>query len=497
MANFLASLLSSIARANDALNGIIWGLPTLALIMGVGVVMSFGTGFFQFRHMFHVLDSTIISALRRRAKAETVAGGKSISQLQAVSGALAATIGTGNIAGVATAIMMGGPGAILWMWVSAILGMMTIYSENVLGIYYRKKNDAGEWAGGPMYYIEEGLSEMRGFRRIARPLAMAFALCCTLASFGIGNMTQVNTISTTLQSSFAIPPAVSGVLLAIAAQFVLIGGISRIGAVAEKMVPFMAGGYVLLTVIILFSNYKEIPHIFSSIIGNAFGVNAITGGISGVMVKQAMTMGFKRGVFSNEAGMGSSVIISCASDVKEPAVQGMWGIFQVFVDTIVICSLTAFALLSTDVIGKIGPGGVPIQGAPLVAEAFSTVFGDAAGGLLAVAVLFFAFATVIGWSYFGEKSVEYLLGSRAVMPYKIIFVLFIVVGALLEMELVWDISDTLNGLMAIPNLIALLLMAKMVMKITDNYSRRKFGGEKSLKPMLSAYDSGQEQSKDV
>ncbi len=470
-------------------------MPTLALIMGVGVIMSLGTGFFQFRRMFHVLESTIISALRRKTRAETASKGKSISQLQAVSGALAATIGTGNIAGVATAIMMGGPGAMFWMWVSALTGMMTIYAENVLGIYYRKRNEAGEWAGGPMYYIEEGLSGMRGLKRIAKPLAMAFALCCTLASFGIGNMTQVNTISTTLESSFAIPPAVTGIVLAIIAQLVILGGISRIGAVAEKMVPFMAGGYMLLTLIILFSNYREIPHIFSSIISNAFGVNAITGGISGVMVKQAVTMGFKRGVFSNEAGLGSSVIINCASDVKEPAVQGMWGIFQVFVDTIVICSLTAFALLSTGVVGRTGPGGVPIQGAALVAEAFSTVFSNAAGGLLAVAVLFFAFATVIGWSYFGEKSVEYLLGSRAVMPYKIIFVLFIVVGALLEMDLVWDISDTLNGMMAIPNLIALLLMAKVVIKITDNYSRRKFGGENTLKPMLSAYEAEQDECK--
>ena len=335
-----------ITSVNSAVNGVVWGIPMLILIISTGIYMTVRTGFFQITKIKHWANETFLAIFKKRSVTKTNEK-KAISQFQALSTALAATIGTGNIAGVATAIAVGGPGAVFWMWLSAFFGMMTNYSENVLGIFYRKKNDHGEWSGGAMYYINEGLKDRKGFKHIAKPLAVLFSIFCVLASFGIGNMTQVNSISSAMKSNFNIPTVVTGIVLAVIAALVIVGGIKRIASVTEKLVPFMALFYIIGCLIIFFSNFHQIPYVFSSIFSNAFNFGAIAGGIGGYIIKRAVTMGFKRGVFSNEAGLGSSVMVHSASDVKEPVVQGMWGIFEVFFDTIIVCTLTSFVILSS------------------------------------------------------------------------------------------------------------------------------------------------------
>ena len=585
-----------ITSVNSAVNGVVWGIPMLVLIISTGIYMTVRTGFFQITKIKHWANETFLAIFKKRSVTKTKEK-KAISQFQALSTALAATIGTGNIAGVATAIAVGGPGAVFWMWLSAFFGMMTNYSENVLGIFYRKKNDHGEWSGGAMYYINEGLKDRKGFRHIAKPLAVLFSIFCVLASFGIGNMTQVNSISSAMKSNFNIPTIVTGIALAVIAALVIVGGIKRIASVTEKLVPFMALFYIIGCLIIFFSNFHQIPYVFSSIFSNAFNFGAIAGGVGGYIIKRAVTMGFKRGVFSNEAGLGSSVMVHSASDVKEPVVQGMWGIFEVFFDTIIVCTLTSFVILSSPaesktfneamqsisteaqyfeihtasdgsvvnliddnvnalyktapenaaegtyteyaaktvygqdltvkllnadaasgesdftyanvmeirgVQGKNADGtlmtdenGNPVitsvkiaevNGVPLVTYAFSLRLGSLAGKILAVAILLFAFSTVLGWSFYGTKALEYLFGTKATIVYKVIFVLFVIVGCTMNLSLAWDIADTLNGLMAVPNLIGVLLLSATVVRITGNYIRRKIKKTSpDEKPMLSVY----------
>lgn len=591
------SFVSGVEAVNNAVNGFVWGIPMLVLLIGTGVYMTIRTKFFQVSHAKKVTDSTILAVFKKKSVTKTK-DKKAISQFQALTTALAATIGTGNIAGVATAIAIGGPGAVFWMWVSAFFGMMTNYSENVLGIYFRRKNKDGEWSGGPMYYLQDGLKEKKGLSAIAKPLAVLFAVFCILASFGIGNMTQVNSISGAMTTNFNIPTLVTGIVLAIIAALVIVGGIKRIGQVTEKLVPFMAIAYVVGALIIFFMNIDQIPYVFGSIFKDAFNFTAIGGGVGGYIVMRAITMGFKRGVFSNEAGLGSSVMVHSASDVKEPVKQGMWGIFEVFFDTIIVCTLTAFVLLSSSsnamtmdeafknittdttyfqisdtsdydgevnlidadynmvfspesdsngntfvqttgsgqklsIYGKdyylpeiktqatgegdyiytnimsvkanpktdsdgnaiLDENGNPeilslnfnkVEGVSLVTYAFSLRFGNIAGQFLTIAILLFAFSTVLGWSYYGTKSVEFLFGTKATIIYKVVFVLFIVVGATMSLQLAWDISDTLNGLMAIPNLIGVLALSGTVIAITKNWVKRELKGEK-LKPMLSKF----------
>lgn len=461
---------------NSKIHGLVWGTPMLVLILGTGIYMSIRTGFFQLARVKLVFHQTLFAIFKKKSVTRTK-DKKSITQFQALSTALAATIGTGNIAGVATAISMGGPGAVFWMWVSAFFGMMTSYAENVLGIYFRRKNAKGEWSGGPMYYLEHGVG--------SKTLAVLFAVFCALASFGIGNMTQVNSISSALHESFGVPVLITGVVLAVFVALIVVGGIKRIGQTTEKLVPFMALVYIIGAVVIIMLNIQAVPGVFKMIFQDAFGLNAVAGGISGAAIKHTVTMGLKRGVFSNEAGLGSAVMVNSASNVKEPAVQGMWGILEVFIDTIVVCTLTALVILSTNVVGTLGASGIPLEGVPLVSAAFSHGFGSLAGKFVSIAILLFAFSTVLGWSYYGEKAVEYLLGSRAVIGYKILFVLMIVVGATMNLNLVWSIADTLNGLMAIPNLIGVLLLSGLVLKITNNYIGRHLKG-KNERPALSA-----------
>lgn len=549
--------INTVTNINDAVNNVVWGIPMLVLIIATGIYLTIRTKFFQVHRIKHIFDNTLFAIFKKKDVTASK-DKKSISQFQALTTALAATIGTGNIAGVATAITIGGPGAVFWMWVSAFFGMMTAYSENVLGIYYRRKNTKGEWSGGAMYYLRDGLNN-----KVGHILAVLFALFCILASLGIGNMTQINSISSALYDTFNLPAAITGLVLAVITALVVVGGIKRIGRVTEILVPFMALAYIIGAVIIVCMNIGNVPSVLVSIFKGAFGFKAAAGGIVGAAIRQAITMGFKRGVFSNEAGLGSSVMANCASDVKEPVVQGMWGIFEVFADTIVVCTLTALVILSSGVVKpldittenigiitvtdaevdkanlynydiekveytdelvkSIDPDtqvlvaldendriagvlntdtdviislddkpysetyGMQLEGVPFVSTAFSHGFGSFAGVFVAIAITLFAFSTVLGWSFYGTKACEYLFGTKSTIVYKVIFVLFVAVGALISLDLAWDIADTLNGLMALPNLIGVLALSGTVFAITRNYLKRKIKGDDSIQPMLSIH----------
>ena len=456
----MQSLVAWIETANGAVNSFAWGPPMLALLLLTGIYMTVRTGFFQVTRFRHVLDNTILAIFKDRKVVRTK-DKTAISQFQALSTALAATIGTGNIVGVATAIVAGGPGAVFWMWVSAFFGMMTNYSENVLGIFYRKKNEKGEWAGGPMMYLEKGLH--------AKWLAVIFSVFCLVASFGIGNIAQINSISTALYASLHIPTWVTGLLVASLVAIVILGGIKRIASVTEKIVPFMALVYIVGALAIILINFRGIPHAFSQIFAGAFSMKAVGGGVFGFVMAQAIRYGLARGVFSNEAGLGSSVMVHSSSDVKEPVRQGIWGIFEVFVDTIVVCTLTALVILTTGV-----PLDGTLQGAELTMAAYSHGFGAAGGVFTSVAILLFAFSTILGWSFYGQRAAEYLGGLKIVPVYKLVFVIVVLIGAMSSVQLVWDLSDTFNGLMALPNLIGVLGLSPVVIKITKNYLDRTF-----------------------
>ena len=475
-----------IESINSAINNIVWGVPMLVLMGVVGVLMTVLTKFFQITKIRHWFKNTIGSIFADKNITKHTED-KSISQFQSLCTALAATVGTGNIVGVAGAIATGGPGAVFWMWVIAFFGMMTNYSENVLGIYYRRKNKKGEWAGGAMYYLKDGLGSKQGCKQIGAILAVLFSVFCFLASFGIGNMTQVNSISGNLKAAFRIPTYVTGILIMILAGLVILGGLKRIAAVTEKIVPFMVLLYMVGTIVILIMNFGQIGMVFGAIFKGAFGLKAAAGGIVGAGLKQAVVMGMKRGVFSNEAGLGSSVMVHSSSNVKEPVRQGMWGIFEVFADTMVVCTLTAFAVLSSGYVdlstGKVVDG---IESSALVSSAFGAAYGQIGSAFIAIAIMLFAFSTVLGWSHYGSTACEYLFGLKATMVYKVIFVVATFGGAVMGENLAWDIADTLNGLMAVPNLIGVLVLSGTVAAITKNYVNRTFKGS-GEEPMLSAF----------
>ena len=474
-----------IEKINSAVNNFVWGIPVLSLLIFTGVLMTILTKGFQFSHIGHWLKGTIGSVFKKDVSGKNKDKG-SISQFQALCTALAATVGVGNIAGVATAIVVGGPGAIFWMWIAAIFGTMTNFSENVLGIYYRRKNVKGEWAGGAMYYLSQGVSKKKGFKHIGKILAILFSCFAILASFGIGNMTQINTIALNMKSAFSVPTIVSGIGLMILAGLVIMGGIKRIASVTEKIVPTMVVLYLVGAIVIIFANFSRIGAAFESIFAFAFGLRAVGGAAVGVAVRAAITMGFKRGVFSNEAGLGSSVMVHSASNVKEPVRQGMWGIFEVVADTLIVCTLTALVILTSGLIDlQTGTMLTDAEGSVLVSNAFENVFGIAGSAFIAIAILLFAFSTVLGWSYYGTKAWEFLFGTKSTMIYKTVFVLFILVGATMSLGLVWDISDTFNGLMALPNLIGVIILSPVVLKITSNYVKRKFKKE-NIEPMLNS-----------
>lgn len=465
-------MIEIIKKINGKINSLVWGKPMLILIIAVGVYFTIRTGFFQFTRIKSVYKYTFGSIFGKKGRNES----RGISQFQALSTALAATIGTGSIAGVATAITLGGAGAVFWMWVSSVVGMMTIYAENVLGIYYRKYDSKNGWKGGAMYYIEHGLK--------AKWLAVIFAVLCVFASFGMGNMVQSNSISDSLRATYLVSPQITGIIMSVLAGCVILGGIKRIGSFSEKLIPFISVIYIAGCLFVIIANASSLPKVLSDIFSQALGLGAVTGGITGAVVKQAVSMGIKRGVFSNEAGLGSSVAVQSASDVKEPVVAGMWGMIEIFVDTIVVCTLTAFVILTSGVMD----GANELDGSALVIGAFGKVMGGFAGHLVTFFIVVFAFATIIGWEYIGEKAVQYIFGEHSIIPYRIIFVGFVYIGSVMELRLAWDISDTLNGMMAIPNLIALVLLSPVVIAITKNFKDRMEKGKK-IKPMLSDSDS--------
>ncbi len=481
--------LQVVSDVNGAVNNVVWGVPALVLLAFVGVLMTVLTKVFQVSHIGHWFKKTI-GAVFSDKRVTTHTKDRSISQFQSLCTALAATVGTGNIVGVSGAILMGGPGAVFWMWVMAFLGMMTNYSENVLGIYYRRKNSKGEWSGGAMYYLRDGLGSRKGCGMIGKVLAGLFAFFCLVASFGIGNMTQVNAISGNMESVFGLPTWVTGAVIMILVALVVVGGLKRIAAVTEKIVPFMVILYMLGTIAIFFINITQIGAVFTSIFKSAFGLEAAAGGVVGYGLKLAIEWGMKRGVFSNEAGLGSSVMVHSNSNVREPVKQGMWGIFEVFADTIVVCTLTAFAVLSSGLIdlntGKLTDAFSTLTKNNLVATVFEQKFGMIGSGFIAVSIALFAFSTVLGWSHYGTKACEYLLGEKRTIPYRVLFVLLVFGGAVMGDNLAWDLADTFNGLMMIPNLIGVIVLSGEVMKITRNYVNRNLRGVNE-KPLYSAF----------
>ena len=497
---YASVFLDRVTQINDTVNTFVWVTLGLALLIGTGILMTLSTKFFQVFRFGHWMKETIGKLFTKKVSGHT--GDKSsISQFQALCTALAATVGVGNIAGVAAAIALGGPGAIFWMWVAAFFGMMTNFSENVLGIFYRRKVD-GEWSGGAMYYLRDGLGKKKGCKWIGKILAVLFACFAVLASFGIGNMGQVNKIVSNLISAFDIPAlsntmvadgvslyaVIIGGLLMILTGLIVIGGLQRIANVAEKIVPVMIVLFIVGSLVIIGVNFDRIDDAFGAIFSSAFCGKAAWGGAVGVTLRQVITWGFKRGVFSNEAGLGSSVMVHSSSNVKEPVRQGMWGIFEVFTDTMVICTMTALVILTGGLVDL--SSGVLAEGvtdATLVASTFRGVFGVAGEMFVALAILLFAFTTVLGWSQYGSKAVEYLGGKRAKQVYKVVFVLLIMSGAVMTSSLAWDISDTFNGLMMIPNLIGVIVLSGQVRKITKNYIDRKIKN-KNVAPMLS-YDA--------
>lgn len=488
--------IEQITKTNDAVNTWIWTDFGLYLLLAAGLVMTLVTGVFQITHLRHWWKHTIASVFKKDNTSTKKTDKKSISQFQALCTALAATVGTGNIAGVAAAICIGGPGAVLWMWIAAFLGMMTNFSENVLGIFFRRKNKYGEWSGGAMYYLKDGVGKMKGLKLPATILAVLFAIFAILASFGIGNMGQVNKITLNMESAFFsnvkwtvgginMINLIIGLVLLTLGALIIIGGLQRIAAVAERIVPFMAVAYIVLGLVVVGLHYDLIIPAIKSIFTHAFGVEALAGGIAGAALKLVIVQGCKRGVFSNEAGLGSSVMVHSSSNVKEPVRQGMWGIFEVFFDTMIVCTMTALIALTSGMINlETGVVNEGVSDATLISKAFGGVYGQAGEWFVAIAMLLFAFTTVLGWSQYGSKAVEYLFGVKGVKVYKVIFVLMIVSGAVMTSSLAWDISDTFNGLMMVPNLIAVLLLSPLVFKITRNYIDRKIKG-KDVKPMYS------------
>ncbi len=497
-------MLDKIAEINGSINGVVWGVFGLVLLIGTGIIVTLCTKVFQVSHIGHWWKETIGSLFKKDVIGHTKEKG-TISPFQALCTALAATVGTGNIAGVAAAIAIGGAGAVFWMWVAAFFGMMTNYSENVLGIYFRRKNVNDEWSGGAMYYLRDGLGAKKGCKWIGKVLAVLFCIFTMLASFGIGSMGQVNKIVANVAAAFDVRALssinvlgdislyniiIGAVIMALTALITL-GGLKRIANVAEKIVPFMVVLFVAGSLIIIGINYDAIIPAFKAIFVNAFKPESfVGGGIGGVII--AMTNGFKRGVFSNEAGLGSSVMVHSNSSIKEPVKQGMWGIFEVFADTMVVCTMTALVVLTSGgleggvfnvVTGEIAGG---LTDATLVGGAFNQVFswGNIGQRFVAIAMFLFAFTTVLGWSHYGSKAWEYLFGAKTTFIFRIIHVITVIFGAVLTSSLAWDISDTFNGLMMVPNLIGVLVLCPLVMKITKNYVDRKLK-KKDVEPVLS------------
>ena len=461
-------MLATIESINNVVNNFIWGVPAMICIVGVGLLLSIRTGFLQIRKFPYAMKVTIGRMLKKREASDGA-----LTPFQAVCTALAATVGTGNIAGVAGAIAIGGPGAVFWMWISALLGMCTKFSEVTLAVHFREKNADGDLVGGPMYYIKNGLKKQWHW------LAYLFAAFGVLTVFGTGNATQVNTITTAIDSALYNYGVISeqnvstlnlviGIILAVLIGLILLGGIKRIGQVAEKLVPFMAVIYIILAIGVVILNYRNIPTVFASIFKGAFSPASVTGGAVGSFF-MSMKKGVSRGIFSNEAGLGTGSIAHACADTRKPVKQGFFGIFEVFVDTIVICTLTALVILCSGV--PVGYGDA--AGAELTILGFTSTYGSWVSIFTAIAMCCFAFSTIIGWGLYGTRCVEFLLGTRANRPFMILYALVAIVGATMELGLMWNIAETFNGLMVIPNLIAVFLLSGVVVRLVKEYFDRE------------------------
>ena len=453
-------MIETIAAVNQAVNSFIWGIPAMVCIIGVGLLLSVRTGFLQIRKFPYAIRTTVGRMFRKRDASDGA-----MTPFQAVCTALAGTVGTGNIAGVAGAIAIGGPGAVFWMWCSALLGMCTKFAEVTLAVHFRERSDTGEWVGGPMYYIKNGLGRRWQF------LAVLYALFGVLTVFGTGNATQVNTIVAAVDTALleyglvggSFLPTLNlivGILVAVLVALVLLGGIKRIGRVTEKLVPFMALLYVMLALGVVALNLGRVPAVLGAIVTGAFQPMAVTGGVVGSFFT-SMQKGVARGIFSNEAGLGTGSIAHACADTKEPVRQGLFGIFEVFADTIVICTLTALVILLS---------GVPVSygqaaGAELTISGFVATYGNWVTIFTAVAMCCFAFSTIIGWGLYGARCVEFLFSSRAIAPFMVVYSLVAILGATADLGLLWSIAETFNGLMSIPNLIALFLLSGTLLRL--------------------------------
>ena len=463
-------IMETIGRVNDWINGLVWGIPMLVLIVGTGIFLTFRNRVVQLRRFGYAMKNTLGKIFKK-----TTAGEGEVTPFQAVTTALAATVGTGNIAGVTTAIVLGGPGAVFWLWITALIGMCTKYAEVVLAIKFRQRNEKGDWVGGPMYYIVNGLGKNWKW------LSIIFSIFGALAAFGIGNAVQVGNITTSINTAIsAFAPnfgnvstvnIIIGVVVAIIVALTLLGGIKRLGTVTELLVPVMSLIYIVGSIIVIIGNIDRIGPTLASIFSGAFNPKAAVGGITGFTLIKCIEWGVKRGVFSNEAGLGSAPMAHAASSESNPVKQGLYGIFEVFMDTIVICSLSGITLLISGV--AIPFGEKSLATTALNSAAFGTVFGDKIGSLIiAIGITLFALSTVLSWGLYGTRCCEFLFGSKIIKPYQILFTLLVLVGATMEISLAWDIADTLNGLMAIPNLIALIGLSGVVVKLTREHFKK-------------------------
>ena len=459
-----SGMLSMIESVNSAVNNFIWGVPAMICIIGVGLVLSVRTRFLQIRKFPYAMKVTLGRMLKKKEAKDGA-----MTPFQAVCTALAATVGTGNVAGVAGAIAIGGPGAVFWMWISALLGMCTKFSEVTLAVHFREKNAHGDLVGGPMYYIKNGLSKKWHW------LAYLFSAFGVLTVFGTGNATQVNTITTAIDTALSNYGVISeksagtlnliiGIVLAGLIALILLGGIKRIGQVTEKLVPFMAVMYILLALGVVLIHFQNIPSVFASIFKGAFSPASVTGGAVGSFF-MSMKKGVSRGIFSNEAGLGTGSIAHACADTRKPVKQGFFGIFEVFVDTIVICTLTALVILCSGI--PVGYGAA--AGAELTISGFTSTYGSWVSIFTAVAMCCFAFSTIIGWGLYGTRCIEFLFGTRADKPFMLVYALVAIVGATMDLGLMWSIAETFNGLMVIPNLIAVFLLSGVVVKLVQEY----------------------------
>ena len=438
----------------NAASGWVWGWPMLVLLVGTGVFLTYRLRLLQLRLLWHSLYLGLVKRKEERAEPGD------ISHFQALMTALAATVGTGNIAGVATAIAAGGPGALFWMWMTGFFGMATKYAEAVLAVKYRVVDDAGTMSGGPMYYLSRGLKNAK----LGRGLGLLFALFASIAAFGIGNMVQSNSVADALHSSFGVPHWITGVTLAVATAAVILGGVKSVARTASALVPIMIVAYMLAALVVVALNWRGIPDIVLYVFRDAFTPSAAVGGFAGASVMHAIRFGVARGVFSNESGLGSSPIAAAAAQTRSPVTQALVSMTQTFIDTIVVCSLTGFTIIAT------GAWTTGKTGAQLTTAAFSHGLPGELGGLIVtLALTLFAYSTLLGWSYYGEKSVAYLLGPRSVKPYRVVFSTVVFFGAIAQLELVWSVSDLMNGLMAVPNLIGLLALSCVVAAETKKY----------------------------